>query len=115
MDIKTTRDGTTLVAKVSGRIDGSNAEEFQEAFYRVLLPEDRGVVLDFEDVLYVSSAGLRALLLITKDMRATKVKYGVCSLANPVKDVFTISGFDRIINIHDDLPAALDAVGTGPG
>lgn len=114
MDIKTIRNGTTLVAKISGRIDGSNAEEFQEAFHRVLLPEDRGVVLDFEDVFYVSSAGLRVLLLIGKDMRATKVKYGACSLANAVKDVFAISGFDRIINIHEDLPAALDAVGAGP-
>lgn len=110
MDISTERDGGTLIAKTGGRVDGTNASEFQDALKNVINPDDQAVVLNFEDLSYISSAGLRVILLTAKDMRTANVKFAVCSLSQSVRDVFTISGFDQIIDIHDSQQAAVSAV-----
>ena len=110
MDISTERNGGTLIAKTGGRVDGTNATEFQDALKNVINPDDKAVVLNFEDLSYISSAGLRVILLTAKDMRSANVKFAVCSLSQSVRDVFTISGFDQIIDIHDDQQTAVSAV-----
>ena len=60
MDIGSERDGETLFLKVVGRIDGLNAHDFQDSATGAIQDTDNNVVLDFEDVSYISSAGLRA-------------------------------------------------------
>ena len=110
MDINAERDGATLIAKTGGRVDGTNASDFQDALKNVISAEDKAVILDFADLSYISSAGLRVILLTAKDMRTANVKFAVCSLSQSVRDVFTISGFDQIIDIHDDQQTALTAV-----
>ena len=110
MDIQTERDGATLVAKAQGRVDGTNASEFQDSLRDAIGDDDKAVVLDFEGLTYISSAGLRVLLLAAKDMRTANVKFVVCSLSQSVRDVFSISGFDQIIDIHDSQQDAVTAV-----
>lgn len=110
MEVNAARDGATLIAKTGGRVDGTNASEFQDALKNVISPDDKAVILDFEDLSYISSAGLRVILLTAKDMRTANVQFAVCSLSQSVRDVFTISGFDQIIDIHDDQQTALSAV-----
>ena len=110
MDINTERDGATLIAKAGGRVDGTNASDFQDALRDVITPDDKAVILNFEELSYISSAGLRVILLTAKDMRTANVKFAVCSLSQSVRDVFTISGFDQIIDIHDSQDAAVSAI-----
>ena len=110
MEVITERDGETLIAKTDGRVDGTNATDFQDALRNAITPDDKAVILDFGELSYISSAGLRVILLTAKDMRSANVKFAVCSLSKPVKDVFTISGFDQIIDIHDTQSEALTAV-----
>ena len=110
MEVNAARDGATLIARTGGRVDGTNATEFQDALKNVISPDDQAVILDFADLSYISSAGLRVILLTAKDMRTANVKFAVCSLSQSVRDVFTISGFDQIIDIHDDQQTALSAV-----
>ena len=110
MELNTERDGATLIAKAGGRVDGTNASEFQDALKDVISVDDTAVILNFEELSYISSAGLRVILLTAKDMRTANVKFAVCSLSQSVRDVFTISGFDQIIDIHDDQQKALSAV-----
>ena len=112
MEVTTERDGETLIARTDGRVDGTNATEFQDALKQAIEPSDKAVILDFEELSYISSAGLRVILLTAKDMRAANVKFAVCSLSKPVHDVFTISGFDQIIDIHETQSAARSAVGS---
>ena len=111
MEINAERDGATLIAKTEGRVDGTNATEFQDALRNVITSDDKAVILNFEELSYISSAGLRVILLTAKDMRTANVRFAVCSLSQSVRDVFTISGFDQIIDIHDDQQAAVGAVG----
>lgn len=110
MAISTEREGWVLVIKAEGRIDGSNAAQFLESVEGVIDQNDNAVVLDFTQLNYISSAGLRIILLIAKDLRQRNVKFAVCSLSSSVHEIFMISGFDQIIDLYDDSASAVSAV-----
>lgn len=59
----------------------------------------------------MSSAGLRAMLLIAKALARRNMAFALCSLTGPVAEVFHISGFDRIVTTHRSRHEALAAVG----
>lgn len=99
----------TLVAKTEGRVDGANAREFQDALETLLNDGVTVMVLDLENLSYISSAGLRVLLLVSKQLQSRAAKFGVCSLSGPISEVFQISGFDRIIPTHATQADALSA------
>ena len=110
MEISTERDGGTVVAMPTGRMDGSNAREFQDALDAVIQDNDRALILDFGEVSYISSAGLRVLLVTAKTLQGNGAELSLCSLDDPIREVFSISGFDSIIPIHDSRGDALAAV-----
>ena len=110
MEVTTENDNRTLIAKAGGRIDGTNAADFENAMQDAIAGSEGAVVLDCEELSYISSAGLRAILRIAKDLKARPVKFVLCSLSEPIREVFQISGFDKIINIHADRGGAVSAV-----
>ena len=107
MAIKTERLGDTLIAKTEGRVDGTNAREFQADLEGAIGKTERAVLLDMEDLSYISSAGLRVILLTAKTLKSQNAQFAVCSLSDPIREVFEISGFDRIISIHASQAEAL--------
>lgn len=113
MDIETTRDGATLIVKANARIDSSNASEFQSALETVIGSEDRTVILDMENLSYISSAGLRVILIVAKTLGQRDAELAVCSLQDPIRNVFEISGFDKIIPTHASQSEAIAALGGG--
>ncbi len=110
MQIDTVNEGGTLIAKTEGRVDGTNAREFQEALEGVIKDADHSVILDMEQLTYISSAGLRVILLIAKALERQDVKFGVCSLSDPIREIFDISGFDKVVNVSGSQSEALSAV-----
>ncbi len=110
MAISAAREGGTIIAKADGRIDGSNASDFQADLHANIEDEDKALVLDFEGVSYISSAGLRVLLLTAKKIEGNGGKMALCSLSEPIREVFRISGFDNIIPIHDSQAEAVAAI-----
>ena len=109
MAIESEREGETLIARAEDRVDGRNARAFQDDLESVISHNDREVVLDLQRLFYISSAGLRVILLTAKALKRQQAKFAVCSLSDPVKEVFQISGFDKIIPVHPTLPEAKDA------
>jgi len=111
MDIKTERNNGTLIAKAEGRIDGVNARDFEEAMKAAISTDDSTVVIDLEGLSYISSAGLRVILLIAKTLRNRNAELVLCSLSAPIREVFEISGFDKIIPVHASREQALASIG----
>ncbi|MCY4236807.1 MAG: STAS domain-containing protein [Rhodospirillaceae bacterium] len=112
MNVKTERMGDVLSADVEGRIDGSNVVQFEEAVRAVIENSDRAVIMNFEKLVYISSAGLRAILLTAKSLQKQDAKLLLCSLSDRIREVFEISGFDKILPIHatkDDALASLES------
>ena len=94
---------------VCGRIDSSNADRFQRIVESGIDSEDQALILDFERVFFISSAGLRISLIISRKFNELGKKFGVCTLSDPIRNVLAISGFDQIIPIYDSQTAAINA------
>lgn len=110
MAINIERDGGTVIAKIDGRLDGANAQEFQGDLTASIEDSDRAVILDFENLSYISSAGLRVILITAKALRRQNADLAVCSLSDPIREVFEISGFDQIIPVRDSQADAIAAL-----
>ncbi|MCY3985348.1 MAG: STAS domain-containing protein [Roseovarius sp.] len=107
MDIRTERENGTMIASVEGRIDGLTARDFEITMKSAISEDDSAVILDLAHVTYVSSAGLRAFLLIAKNLWKREATFLLCDLSEPVQEVFDIAGFDKIIKI---IPTRTDAI-----
>jgi anti-anti-sigma factor len=106
MEITNETVGNALVVRPEGRVDSLTSPAFEAA----LLPlVDRAgpVVIDCAKLTYVSSAGLRVFLTAAKAAKSKGGKIVLCSLAPGVQEVFTVSGFSKIIEMHPSLDAAL--------
>ncbi len=110
MDVQFTREGSTLIAAVVGRIDGGNAHEFAETVGKAQSDDDKAMIMDFAELDYISSAGLRAVLMTAKSCKSSNSEFALCSLPDQIMTVFEVSGFDKIIAIHPDRAKAIASV-----
>ena len=110
MEINTEQKGGVLVALTEDRVDGSNAREFQEALQAVIKDTDNAFLLNMERLTYISSAGLRVILLVARTLQGKNTKFAVCSLSDSVREVFEISGFDKIVETHATQADAIAAL-----
>lgn len=109
MEIINTRDEGLTIFFISGRLDALTAQELEGKFEQWLEQGEPALVIDFEKLEYISSAGLRVLLAAAKKMKARNGQLYLANLQSNVKEVFDISGFSSIIPIFDTLGAARDA------
>lgn len=111
VDVKTERRDDVLSMWVGGRLDGSNAEAFEADVEAAILASDRALVMDLANLAYVSSAGLRAILLTAKTLWDQEAEFVICSVPGSVLEVLEISGFDKLITIQPDRDEALAELG----
>lgn len=111
MNVQVEHNDGVLVAKVEGRVDSSNSQDFERQLQAAIGEDVGAVVMDLGQLAYISSAGLRVVLLVAKTLGQRNVSISLCSLSDPVQSVFEISGFNRIIQIYDTQADALAAAG----
>lgn len=102
--------GGALVVMPAGRLDSSSAGAL-EAVLPARVQANAKVVLSLADVPYVSSAGLRVLLIGAKAAKAQGHRLVLSGLSESVREVFDISGFTSIFAIEPDVESALAALG----
>lgn len=92
-----------------GRLDFDAAPGFQAAIERVMGATARpaAVIMDAAALEYVSSAGLRAVLLAARAAQRASIPFALCALQPAVREVFELSGFTRIITVQTDRATAL--------
>ncbi|HCA05549.1 MAG TPA: anti-sigma factor antagonist [Ruminococcaceae bacterium] len=98
MNVKRKENGSELIVTVSGRIDTSTAPEFEKGV-KPYLDGVTKLTIDFGDVNYVSSAGLRVLLMLQKKMMA-QGEMKLVNVTEPVCEVFEVTGFDEILTFE---------------
>jgi anti-sigma B factor antagonist len=106
MDVTTEIRGEAVIHRVSGRIDTGSSSEAEKTLTAELRQGGR-VAIDMTAVPYVSSAGLRVVLMAAKLAKANRGAMSLFGLQPMVRDVFAMSGFDRMVTIRDDEAAAL--------
>lgn len=89
------------VLSVSGRVDSSNASEFETALFALLEQEPTGgVAVELDGLEYISSAGLRVVLMGAKRQRGASRAFAVCGLSENIGKVFAMSGFEKVIPVY---------------
>ncbi len=111
MEISTRQFVDVVVAVPVGRIDHNSAGQLEEAL--ISLSERSGInkwaiVLDFAGVEYISSIGLRVLMVAAKQMRAHDARIAVAGLQPVVAEIFAISRFDRVLDVYPSVRSALE-------
>jgi anti-anti-sigma factor len=104
-----------LVATATGRIDFAGAQVLEGALAPALAPDGpvRGIVIDLAGVDYISSVGLRVLMVAAKAMRARKASIAVASLQPVVAEIFEISRFHHVVDVRGSVRDAIAAVSPG--
>ncbi len=105
MEIQIKEDsGVTVICPV-GRIDTSTAKAFEEGVMKIV-PNSRLIVISFTGIDYISSAGLRVILMAGKKIAAAKGQFALADMSKKIAEVFRMSGFDKILKIYDTLDQA---------
>ena len=110
MEIEERTEGTTIVVSLNGRLDGVTAPDLEAKIAGIVDRGDVRVVLDCADMKYVSSAGLRALLVSARNCQQEGGKMAMAALKPECKSVMEMSGFLSIIDCHDTSEAAIAAL-----
>jgi len=101
MEIATRKAGGAMVVSVTGRVDAVTAPEFEKGLSALIAGGDHLLVLNLNGLEYISSAGLRSILITAKQLKAKDGKVLFAGLKGPVKDVFKISGFGSLFKIFE--------------
>ena len=99
MDIKINQQENKTIVVLNGRIDTSNADQFQQDVAPLMEGENPDIEIDCTDMSYTSSQGLRIFLMLQKSVRARGGKMVMRNMNPQVKEVFDITGFSNIITI----------------
>lgn len=100
MRIETVKEEGRIILKVEGRIDTNTSKEFQSELLLAFQKQNE-VVADLKAVDYVSSAGLRAMLIAYKTAESKKGSFVLRNVQSTVRDVLNMSGFSKFIHIED--------------
>ena len=98
LEISMTKDGSEYTFLLEGRLDTITSPDLESRINEVIGDATK-LTLDLAKLEYISSAGLRVLLGALQDMEG-KGEMVVCNLTRSVRDVFILTGFDRLFNVE---------------
>lgn len=107
LEIGSETHGDFRVLKLDGRLDTETSADFELAAHDLTAAGERRFIVDLSGISYVSSAGLRVLLSLAKQMSSGGGELRLCGLAPSVRQVFDLSGFSKLFTIASDVNSAL--------
>jgi len=107
MEIREDREQHVTVVTLDGRFDATAAPEAESAFGRVLESGVNHVTLDLSGVEYISSGGLRVVIMLLKALEKTGGKLALCGLSPFVSEVFEITNLNQRFTIRSSRDEAL--------
>ena len=115
MEITNRVYGDMIVVAPTGRVDHATAAEFERAVVPLLdaaAGSRAGLVFDLERVTYISSVGLRVLMIASKALRARGARIAVAAMQPVVAEILDISRFDAALDAMSPAAAASRALAT---
>ncbi|HOP40730.1 MAG TPA: STAS domain-containing protein [Geobacteraceae bacterium] len=111
MEIQVKKEDKVTIVSVSGKMDAVTAPDYEKRLQELVAAGDKVFINDFSDLVYISSAGLRSILATAKDLKSRNGKLLFAGIKGPVKDVFEISGFGSLFQLHESLDSARNSIG----
>jgi len=115
MEIIEEYQGGINIYKINGRLDSNTSQGFENKLIQAIDDGSKSMIIDFKNLDYISSAGLRVILKATKALKREDGKIMLCDMHDYIKEVFEISGFDSFMPIVGSMGDALDAFSPNRG
>jgi anti-anti-sigma factor len=113
MQITEVRSNGVLILELKGRLDTLTAEPAKERLLAAIGNQPVRLLLDCSQVTYISSTGLRVLMVLAKSVAAVQGKVVLCAPPQHVRMVFDLAGFSAVVPVLPTREAALTLLG-GP-
>jgi anti-anti-sigma factor len=110
MSIKGTKQDGFVEYKLEGRLDTRNYPETEKKLMEGIENGERVMLLDLSNLSYISSSGLRVLLMVLKKLHALKGTIVLLGLQDQIKEIFEISGFNKFFDIYDERSKAIEVL-----
>jgi anti-anti-sigma factor len=110
VDVTQEEKGDVLILKISGRLDATSSPLLEKKVLSFIEAGKWKLLLNFEKVEYLSSAGMRLLLATTKKLKSKDGKMVVTCIADNVLEVIKMAGFDHILNITETEDEGLKVI-----
>jgi len=107
MNIQITESNNFAIVSVEGRIDITNAIEFEKKMIEIIEEGHSRIILDCSELQYISSSGLRVLLAVRKKISSLNGMFRLCTLQPLLIEIFNISGFSSIFSVFIDKKTAM--------
>lgn len=101
--------GSVLLVEPVGDIDGKTAPDFQEQVVGQMQPDTR-MVINLAQVAFMSSAGLRAMLLVYREAKTRSVKLALTGVNKDIRNSMAATGFLAFFDVRDSVAEAIEAV-----
>ena len=107
MEIIEKKQDDILIFRLNGRLDSNTSAGLEEKIFEAIESGSNKMIIDFEALDYISSAGLRVLNKSIKRLKHNEGMLILCSLQDYIKEVFEIAGFDSFLPIVSTVEEAL--------
>ena len=101
------------VVSLKGRLDANTSDDIQAKLLKLIDKGEKLIAIDSAQLDYISSAGLRVILMALKKMKTVDGKLAVFALKDHIKEVFDISGFTSMLSIFKTQEEALNNIKSG--
>jgi len=110
MEIRKERVGDTYVVTANGRLDGIYSAAFAKEVGELIAGTNPKILIDFAEIDFVTSAGIRAVLLLMNKAKASGAVFALCGVSEQVREVLDTTGLAPIISIYPGRPEGLAAL-----
>lgn len=100
MEIKEEKQGDVIIIRLCGRLDANTSPALERRIQAILHQGESRLVFDFSQLTYISSLGLRVLIVAAKNLQKINGKIALASLADNIHEIFEISGFTSVFPIY---------------
>ncbi len=110
LSISKVLESSPVILKISGRIDGITSKQVQTEIDEVLDMGHKEIILDFADVYYLSSAGIRIFIAELKKTVSMGGKLYFVALSSHIHELFKISGLTSVFTVFDTYQDFISAI-----
>ncbi|MGA7875856.1 MAG: STAS domain-containing protein [Desulfoferrobacter sp.] len=107
MEVTEKRQNGVVILVPKGRLDSNTSDEFEKKLLGLVGAGETNLIIDFKELDYISSAGLRVLLKAAKELKRKNGQLAFCAVKDYIKEIFELSGFVSFFPIHLTLEESL--------
>ena len=107
MEISVAKEVEITTVWLKGRLDTATSKSVEDRLLQLIDAGERQMIIDLAGLEYISSVGLRVLILVAKRLKQVQGRVVVCSLQEPVRQVFDIAGFTGLFTLYESRDQAL--------